>query len=185
MADYSRAKAKKKESKTLEFEEGLSKTEKKKISSKVKKSPLVLIALIFLVVGAVAGYFAFDYLSTFEMNEYKVNGVVSTEADYVVIDFANIKEELEKTDDEVLLDELYAVALEDGGVTCKIFGIDITNSVSIKYYYREDISKDAKEVKGIDVKVPGVYYIEYSSSNFLYKSNSLIRTIVVTEVENG
>lgn len=170
MADYSKARAKKKVNKSIEYDEGLSKSEKKKISNKVKKSPILLIALAFLVLGAVGGYFAFEYLSAFEMNAYKVNGVASQETDYVVVERGNFDGEIQ---------------IEDGGVTCKIFGIDVSSSVSVKYYYREDITQDAKEIDKVNVEVPGVYYIEYTSSNFLYKSTTLIRTIVVTEVENG
>jgi len=170
MADYSKSRAKKKESKNVEIKETLSKNEKKKITNKVKKSPVLLIALVFLVLGAACGYFAFSYLSAFEMNGYKVNGVESQEVDYVVV-------EREAIDGDIVL--------EDGGVTCKIFGIDVSSSITVKYYYREDTSYDAQEVEGITLETAGVYYIEYSSSNFLYKHKKLIRTIVITEVENG
>ncbi len=184
MADYSRAKAKKKEKKSLEFDDSLSKSEKNKIKNKVKKSPLLIICLIFLVLSAVGGYFAFSYLSAFEMNEYKINGEISAESDYVVVDMSSIKEQLAKTDNEVTIEELYAsVALEDKGVTCKIFGVDISNSVTVKYFYREDMSHDEIEVSGINISVPGIYYIQYTSSNFLYKNTTLIRTVIVTGVE--
>ena len=49
MADYSKSRAKKKEKKTIEYEEVLSKSEKNKITKKVKKSPVLLIALFCLV----------------------------------------------------------------------------------------------------------------------------------------
>ena len=92
------------------------------------------------------------------------------EVDYVVI-------ERDNSEDPIVLD--------DEGVTCKIFGIDLSKSVSVKYFYREDITKDATEVENINLDVAGVYYIEYTSSNFLYKNTTLIRTVIVSEVENG
>ena len=122
MADYSKSRAKKKETRNIEYEDKLSKAEKKKLTNKVKKSPLLIIAFLFLIIGGVGGYFAFDYLSAFEMNVYKVNGVASQEVDYVVIERANLEQ---------------PIVLDDAKVTCKIFGIDVSNSVSIKYYYEE------------------------------------------------
>ena len=170
MADYSKSRAKKKEKNTIEYDEVLSKSEKNKITKKVKKSPVLLIVLFCLVIGAVAGYFVFNYTSAFEMNSYKVNGEASQEIDYVVIERGSLQK---------------PIALDDGGVTCKIFGIDLSKSVSVKYFYREDITRDTEEVENINLDVAGVYYIEYTSSNFLYKKTTLIRTVIVSEVENG
>ena len=181
--DYTAARAGKKKS-SLNLENDLSKSDTKKIAKTLKKSTLLLVCCLFLIVGLVGGYFAFSYLSAFEMNDYKVNGEISAEADYIEIDPSSIKEELEKDGKTISYDELFSsIKLEDLGVRCNIFGIDISNTISTKYYYREDISCDIAKVEGVDLKTPGVYYIEYTSSNFLYKSKTLVRTIIVSGVE--
>ena len=157
---------------------------------KVKKSPILLIITIFLILGAVGGFFLARSTCEFYMNDYKVKGVTSAEVDYVYVDMSSHKEqliEIDKASDHpvgVTTGQVYStMTLEDGGVTAKFFGTDISDSVSVKYYYREDISQDMIEVSSIDVKTAGVYYIEYTSSHFAYKNIKLIRTIVVTEVE--
>jgi len=143
------------------------------------------LAVIFLIIGAVGGFFAYKNLSSFSMNYYKVNGVASAENDYVIIDMLEIKENYLKINPSAEMEEIYnSINLEDSSVICKFFGIDKSDSVSVKYLYREDISHDTKEVNKVDVRVPGVYYVEYTSSFFAFKNVTLIRTIIVTEVEN-
>lgn len=159
---------------------------KKKIFNKIKKSALLIIIAVTLVVGIVGGFFLTKYTSNFEMLAYKVNGVQSEELDYVVVDVSQIRESLESSSgvQNTTMEQIYnAVSLEDGGVSCKFLGMDISKTITKTYYYREDISYPATEVKGIDVSVPGVYYISYSSSHFAFKKTTLIRTIVVTGVE--
>ena len=185
--DYSNARARKKSSSgSLGYEDSISKSDAKKVYKKVKKSPILIIGILFLIIGGVIGYFAFSYLSVFEMNFYTVNGVASQETDYVVIDMSKIRDELLIENPEIRIDQVFqSVELNDKGVTCKLFGFDISKSVSLKYYYREDISHDTESVEEIDLSVAGVYYIEYTSSNFFFKNVKLIRTIVVTGVEDN
>lgn len=180
----SNARAKKQQN-TVDFDGELKSSDKKKITKTLKKTTLLIVCLVFLVIGLVGGYFAHSYLSAFEMNVFKVNGVESEEVDYVEVDVSLIKEGLEEEGESVTMEKLYSsITLEDGGVKCTIFGIDLSNTISVKYYYRQDISHDAEVVDKIDLKTSGVYYVEYTSSNFLYKSKTLIRTILVTGVEN-
>ena len=157
---------------------------------KLKKSPLLLIIAIFLSLGAVGGFFLAKSSCVFYMNEYKVNGAKSTEIDYIYVDMSAHKNKLVEADKAsghpvgVTTGKVYStMILEDGGVTASFLGIDITDSVTVKYYYREDISHDMVQVSAIDIKTAGVYYIEYTSSHFAYKNVKLIRTIIVTEVE--
>ena len=124
------------------------------------------------------------------MNAYNVNGVASTEVDYVYVDMSAHKEQLKEEDKKkehpvgVTTGQVYStMKLEDAGVTAKFLGFDITDTVTVKYYYREDISHDMVQVSAVDVQVAGVYYIEYTSSHFAFKNIKLIRTVVITEVE--
>ena len=174
-----------KEKKRLETNVSMSKREKKKAVNTVKKSPVLIVIVIALILGAVGGFFGFTYLSPFEMKDFSVNGVTSQEKDYIVIDMEEIKEKYFLDHADAKMQEFYSsILLKDDGVDCKFFGFDISDSVSIKYYYREDISHDSVTVDGIDLTKAGVYYIEYTSTHFVFKNTTLIRTIIVTEVEN-
>lgn len=163
---------------------------KRRANRTIKKSPLLIIICVTLIIGAIGGFFLTKSLSKFEMNNFYVNEVASKEVDYVVVDVSLHKEtELDKalkTGDEngITMEEVYSsLVLKDDGVTLKFMGIDISNTLSVKYLYREDISHNVTEVSKIDVSVPGVYYIQYTSSHFAYKNVTLIRTIIVTGVE--
>ena len=162
-----------------------SKKSTKKAINAFKKSPILIVAVLFFIIGVAGGFFAFKALSPFELNNYLVNGKISAETDYVIIDISAIKEEFLATKADATMEEIYAsINLKDELVTCKFFGADIGDTISTKYYYREDISHNTKEVTGIDVQTAGVYYIEYTSNHFAHKNTTLIRTIIVTEVEN-
>jgi len=180
---YSRARATKKT--TSINNTTVSKRNQKKVLTTIKKSPILIVAVLFLIIGIAGGFFAYKSLSFFEMNTYLVNGVASEEIDYIIVDVSTIKEEALNTNANVTMDQIYSsINLEDKHVKCKFFGVDVSDSVSTKYYYREDISHDVKEVNSIDVTTAGVYYIEYTSNFFAFKNKTLIRTIIVTEVEN-
>ena len=173
-----------KEKKRLEANINISNRDKKKAVNKVKKSPILIIIVIALILGAAGGFFAFTYLSPFEMKEYSVNGIASSEKDYVIVEMEELKENYFSENTNKTMDDFYSsVQLKDEGVICKFFGFDISDSVTTKYYYREDISHDTAPVDKIDLTTSGVYYIEYTSSHFVFKNITLIRTIIVTEVE--
>lgn len=70
-------------------------------------------------------------------------------------------------------------AYHEPGVKCVSFGRDVTDTVSIKYYYREDLSHDAVIVTGIDTNVPGCYYVVYTSSTLQYKTVQHVRNVIV------
>ena len=179
---YSRARATKKSS-SVNISGNLSNKNKKKITKTIKKSPILIVAVLFLLIGVAGGFFAYKALSSFEMNSYLINGVASAENDYVVVDVSEIKDSVLSIDADATMEEVFAsIELEDNLVTCKFFGIDLSKTISTKYYYREDISYDIEEVSSIDVSLAGVYYIEYSSSFFAYKNKTLIRTIIITGV---
>jgi len=180
--EYSNARAGKTRKKIETTE--ISKSDRKKIQKVFKKSSLLLVSFLFLVIGLVGGYFAFSYLSHFEMDSFTINGNASEEVDFVTIDVSQIKEELEKDGKSVTIESLFSsIEIEDKGVKCSAFGVDLSNTISKQYFYREDISFDAVEVEEIDLQTAGVYYVEYTSSHFLYKTKKLIRTIIVTGVE--
>ena len=182
---YSRARATKKKA-SASFARGtMTASERRRASSKIKKSPVLLIIILALAIGLAGGYFAFNYLSPFKMNAYSVNGVASAEVDYIVIDMSAIKESYLLENPNAEMEEVYSsVKLNDGGFVCKFFGVDVSDNVTTTYYYREDISHDWSKVNGIDVTTAGVYYIEYKSNHFAFKNSTLIRTIIVTEDEN-
>ena len=181
--DYSRARATKKTTSIKTTE--LSKSSSTKALKTMKKHPILLVAVLFLIIGIAGGFFAYKSLSFFAMNSYSVNSVASSENDYIIVDMLEIKNAYLQAKPTAEMQEIYAsVILEDKMVTCKFFGVDVSNTVTIKYYYREDISHDVKSVDDIDVSVAGVYYIEYTSSFFTFKNSKLIRTVVITEVEN-
>ena len=179
---YSKSRATKKSS---SIGVNISAKQQKKVAKTIKKSPLLTLAIIFLIVGAVGGFFAYKTLSLFAMNTFTINGVASAENDYVIVDLMEIKSSYLQANPTAKMEDVYAsITLHDNSVNCKFFGMDKTDTITIKYFYREDISHDAKQVEGIDVKTPGVYYVEYTSSFFAFKNSTLIRTIIVTEVEN-
>lgn len=163
----------------------LSKRQKNKAIKTVKKSPVLIVIALALIIGLLGGFFSFMLLSPFEMKDYMVNGIKSSEKDYVVVDMQDIKEDYLIAKPDASMEEIYAsVTLKDEGYDCKFFGIDVSDTVTKKYYYREDISHDQEEVTDIDIQTAGVYYIEYTSSHFAFKNKVLIRTIIVTGVEN-
>jgi len=180
---YSRSRATKK--KTSINTTVKSNNKAKKATKFIKKSPLLMLAFVFLIIGVASGFFAYKILSPFKMNTFTINGIASAENDYVIIDLLEIKENYLSENPQAKMEDVFAsIKLEDNSVTCKFFGIDKSNTVSVNYFCREDISHHITEVEGLDVKTPGVYYVEYTSSFFAFKNTTLIRTIIVTEVEN-
>lgn len=185
---YSNSRAYKTSNKKQVDFDGFSASKTKKYAKKVKKSPLLAVIVVALIVGIIAGLLVTKFTSKFEFKDFYVAGQASSEKDYAVVDVSAHKEKLEGlaslsgttvTEEQVYL----TLSLEDKGVNIKFLGMDISDSLSVRYYYREDISHDIVAVDKIDVKTAGVYYIEYSSSHFAYKNTKLIRTIVVTGVE--
>ena len=188
---YNKSRAVKKQQETKSIDtDVLSKRQKRKIKTKIKNSTILLIVAITLVIGVATGFLLQKFTSSFVMNNFYVNGVVSEEKDYVFIDLTQVKEKLENTkalsgdDTPVTITEVSSsVKLEDEGASLKFFGINKNKAIKTRILYREDISHDVVEVSKIDLNVAGVYYIEYSTTHFSYKNVKLIRTVVVTGVE--
>lgn len=182
---YSQARATRRTTDDSDYEFNFSKSKTKRYAKKIKKSVILTIIAVTLIIGGALGFFGAYKLNKFYMNDYYVAGVASSEADYVEVDVSKIRESLENGGaTSVSMSDIYnATSLEDKGVTIKFLGIDVSKTVTVKYYYREDISHDQVEVSGVDVTVPGVYYAVYTSSHFAFKKTTLIRTIIVMGVE--
>lgn len=186
--DYDKARAmRSKNGWSYEPEQKTKKISKRKVKS-FFKNPILIIAVVAVILGAIGGFFAIKLTSAFEFNDYFVNGVAAAEKDYVVVDVSEHKALRFSSDilagTVVESQDIYeTLDLLDKGVSIKFLGKDVSDSITVKYYYREDISHDAVEVGKVDVSIPGVYYVEYTSSHFAYKNTTLIRTIVVTGVE--
>lgn len=160
-----------------------SKTRKKTVK-KLKKYPVAIAVVLFLVIGAAIGYVFAPQFNSFELGSYTVNGEVQ-ENDYAEIDLTAIKETLSATsDDPVDIDEIIkSVEIKDGGATAKFLGKSVDDTITRTVYYREDGSKPTEKVDGIDLTKAGIYYEEFISSHFAFRSARLIRTIIVTGVE--
>lgn len=134
---------------------------KKSNKKRSKKLPMILASLFFLI-GTLGAYFTINHFTkndTFEMLTYSNNQY------NITIENAESYTEL--------------------GVKAVSFGKNIANKVKITYYYREDLSFDAITVSNIDTSVAGIYYAEYTVSNFKYSTVTLTRTITVLEVEDN
>ena len=104
---YSRARATKKSS-SVNIGSNLNKKQQKKVVSSIKKSPIFGVAVLFLIIGLVSGFFAFKMLSPFSMDEFLINGVKSEQNDYVIVDMSAIKDEYIKNNPQAGIDEVYA-----------------------------------------------------------------------------
>ena len=119
----------------------------------------LLIAVVFLAVGVLAGFFGLKFAfsnDTFELNA----GTMKNEIMFIGADEAYQK-------------------YEELGVTCVSFGKDYSKDVTIKYYYRTDLTEEVKEVSKVDETIPGMYYAVYTTNAPRYKSVTLIRNIAV------
>lgn len=129
-------------------------------SESVRKNPKsVIIAIICLIIGIVAGYFG---MQTFTKDDA----------------FALLGEDyLEVT----MSDDLYA----DEGCKAMFLGEDLSQNVSVEYYYREDISYDAEKDEKVDLTKCGFYYVVYTCDAFPYSGIQVIRTVEVVRVEDN
>ena len=74
--------------------------------------------------------------------------------------------------------------IESGGVEVSFFGKSLKDDGKRVIYYREDKSHDISEVEFIDLEKSGIYYEEYTVDHFAFRNSKLIRTMIVTGVEN-
>lgn len=122
-----------------------------------------LLIILFLIVGAVGGFFAVKFAfknDAFAMNTYS-NGSI----------------------DITIGEDGDALTYTELGAKCVAFGKDVSNEIVVKYYYRADATETQVEVAGVDETKAGMYYAVYTSKAARYKNTTLIRNIYVTEVE--
>ena len=130
-----------------------------KAAKKGFKKMNFLLAVVFLAVGVIIGFFGLKIAfskDTFKLNE----GTMTNEIMYVGAD------------------EVYK-KYEELGVTCISFGKDYSKDYTVKYYYRADLTEEVTEVSKVDETKPGMYYAVYTTKAPRYKSVTLIRNIAV------
>lgn len=155
----------------------------KKTIKKIGKSPILIVAILFLAIGAAAGFFAAKKLTLFRFDTFTVNGIKAEENDYVEIDVTALKESLLAEGKPNEFSDMNAL-IQSGGVEVSFFGKSLKDDVKRVIYYREDKSHDITEVEFIDLEKSGIYYEEYTVDHFAFRNSKLIRTIIVTGVEN-
>ncbi len=139
----------------------MSKRTSKKVGNAMRKSSIVWILVLFvLIIGFCGGFFAQKYL--FKNDTYAMIG-----SDTIYI---GTNEDLQEYTEQ--------------GVTCIAFGKDYSKECLVKYYYREDISVEKQEVDEIDENKSGMYYAVYQSPASKYKKVTLIRSIIVLGEED-
>ena len=156
----------------------------KQTIKKLKKYPAVIAVVVFLVIGTIVGYVLAPKFNSFELGTYTVNGI-EQENDYVEIDLTEVKDDLSNSPSEVVTidDIINAVTLNDGGAKATFLGKSVDSTIIKTYYYREDGTKPYEKVDSLDLSKAGIYYEEFTSSHFAFRSSKLIRTIIVTGVE--
>lgn len=160
----------------------LQKSVSKNLTKELKKNPIALICgILFLVIGSVLGIFGYKLITTndkYFMNDYQyTSNKVNTNGETARELYGDMGSEV-----AILFVEEEYVEL---GVTCICFGVDKSQEVTTKYYYREDISYDAIEVNSIDTSISGFYYVCYFNDTLKYSNVELIRNVIVVEVENN
>lgn len=164
--DYSSMKAQKKSKKSPEIDFNLSKKEQKSIEKSIKRSGVsIILVIVLLLVGALGGWLVCKF--AFSSDTYAMVAYGSGKSDIVIGPDGD--------------DEHYT----ELGVKCIAFGKDISSECTVTYYYRADLTQDEVKVDGVDETVPGMYYAKYQCNNIKYKSVTLIRNIVVLEVEDN
>ncbi len=161
-------------------------TKKKNNNRKnITKNPVFIVLVVCLIIGLGIGFLVGSFTTEFKTSDFIFNGTKTEKNDYLHIELSLIKENLESENENTpVTDEQIknAIKVEDN-VTIKFFGKDLSDTVIRTYYYREDMSFEAKEVDEIDYTKAGIYYITYTSSHFAFKNHKLIRTIEITGAE--
>ena len=165
MSDYSSMKATKVEKKKYDTDIEISRSNQRKIKKAFKKSALMwAIVGIVLISSIVGSFFTCKYI--FASDTYEMTAYANGEIDVVVGK-----------------DEVYT-KYEELGVKCVAFGKDCSNSYTVKYYYRSDLTQKETEVAKVDENVSGIYYAVYEAPSWKYSSVKFIRNIIVTGVED-
>ncbi len=134
-----------------------------KIDNRGMSSSFIIITLACLIIGILLGGFGLHVLTKddcFEMIQLagKIDLTIGGEGNPSTYEELNVK--------------------------CVAFGQDVSDSVKIKYLYREDITHDTCEVEQIDPSIDGFYYVVYTSTNLKYRTVQLIRNVTVLRSED-
>lgn len=122
-----------------------------------KSTVIIMVSVACFILGILIGVFILHALTKDDC--FEVNG---------------------QADIELVSGDVY----EELGVKCISFNQDVTETVRIQYFYREDMSYDTCEVDKIDTTIDGIYYVVYTSSNFKYRAVQLIRNVIVLRTED-
>lgn len=147
----------------------ISRNTTRKASRAIKKTNANwFIVIIVMIIGAVGGFFANNFLfknDTYEM--ISANG----------------------TTDIVLggMEEGSTKSYTELGVKCIAFGKDYSKECTVKYYYRSDLTEQEKEVTINDINTSnvGIFYAVYQCPAQKYASVKLIRNIIVLGGEDN
>ena len=162
--DYSNMKAREKSKKQYSIDFSVSKSTQRKVQRSMKKSAATWIcAILFLIIGAVGGFFAHKLAFANDV--------------YQMVTYAN-----GETDIYIGADEQHQTYTELG-VKCVAFGKDYSKDCTVKYYFRDDLTKEQVEVENVDETVAGIYYAVYTTPASKYKTVTLIRNIIVLSEE--
>lgn len=157
-----------------------SKKTQKKVKKQISKNKgLVVVVVVFLLVGIALGIGSYYYLTKddcFELLPYE--GVAVSENDWLYVG--------KNSSDGTMSGDVENFVETEGNfhVKCVAFGKNISDKVTIKYFYRETMLDDAVEVLGVDENVSGYYYAVYQVDNIKYKGVQLIRDIYVLREED-
>lgn len=124
-----------------------------------------IVIFIFLVIGIAGGFLISKYAfsgDTFEMVAFE-DGLID-----VYIGQGESK-----------------TSYTEPGAKCVAFGKDASNSITIEYYYRNDLTQEPQRVESVDSQTEGIYYAIYTSNNIKFKSVRLIRNIIVLRSEDN
>ncbi len=158
--DYSSMKATKVKKKTTDIDFSISKKNKKRAKSAIKKSKIAWIPVIFVLLMAFAGGF-FAHKLAFKNDTYAMIGEDTI--------FIGVEEQQQK--------------YTELGVTCIAFNKDYSKDCTVKYYHRTSLEESEVEVEKVDETKPGIYYAVYTCPANKYKKVTLIRNIIVREVQ--
>ena len=146
--------------KKYSYERDLERAARKGLS---KTAVVWLVAVLFLIIGAVGGFFAIKYAfkdDTFAMRAYE-NGSI----------------------DITIGEDGDATTYTELGARCISFGKYESKNVKVTYYYRADSTEEKVKVDEVDETKAGMYYAVYTTKASRYKNIKLIRNIYVMEVE--
>ena len=158
---YDSMKATKISKKSLNTDFEISRSTRSKAKRSMKKLGFNwLLAIIFLVIGAVGGFFVSKY--AFKSDTYSMIAYANGETDVYI----GIDETLQE--------------YTELGVKCIAFGKDVSKDFTVTYYFRDDLTNKEVEVSEVDETKPGIYYAVYKAPSIKYSSVKLIRNIIVT-----